>query len=170
MAMKSTPIAHLPNAQIGPMRPDVDPQQQQDIRDFASPPPPPPPQLSDGTDDDALVKNILSQMNAHPPLEDAGMLRADPQAPPTQGGYVVDGKPPSSVACPARWVACHHILKEEVKLIGVVFTVIVGVHLLPISSYLGKYVNIDRLPYGEVVVRSIVGALLVVIIKRVFFG
>jgi hypothetical protein len=54
----------------------------------------------------------------------------------------------------------------DLKLAGLVFAVVIIAHFVPIESYISKYFAVDKIPYHEVILRAIMVALLVIIIKK----
>lgn len=55
---------------------------------------------------------------------------------------------------------------DDVKLAGVVFAVVILVHFIPLDKLISKYFAVDKIPYHDIILRAIMAALLVVIIKK----
>lgn len=59
---------------------------------------------------------------------------------------------------------------EDLKLMAVVFFVVFAVHFIPLESIVGKYIAIERIPYHDKLLRAIVIAVLVVVVKNLFLS
>ena len=57
---------------------------------------------------------------------------------------------------------------DDVKLALLVFACVIVVHFIPASTILNKYIAIDKIPYHEVILRAIMCAALVIILKMLF--
>jgi len=61
------------------------------------------------------------------------------------------------------------LFAEDVKLAVLVFGCVVVAHFIPASSILNKYIAIDKIPYHDVIIRAIICALLVIVLKKLLF-
>jgi hypothetical protein len=55
---------------------------------------------------------------------------------------------------------------DDIKLAAIVFCSVVIAHFIPIEKYLSKYLAIDKIPYHDIIFRSIFAAILVLFIKK----
>lgn len=134
-------------------------------------------------EDDAVIQDMLNNLNTgqsnssvDPGYTQEDLLRLAamnnlninqfPQqqyAPAQNYGYMstVQTSQPTSYA--KQFTA---ILTSEFKLAAVVFFLVIIVQLVPFHSYLAKYIAIDKVPYHDVILRAIIAALAVIIIKK----
>ena len=59
---------------------------------------------------------------------------------------------------------------EDLKLMAIVFFVVFAVHFVPLEAIVGKYIAIERIPYHDKLLRAIVIAVLVVVVKNLFLS
>ena len=122
-------------------------------------------------DDDVVVQDILNQINgdgASPPpppeeYQQQPVYYPPPQQlvpSPPQQQQVQQVPPPQDLQNYMMYFA------DDLKLGGLVFTIAVLVHFIPIDKYVSKYFNIQNIPYHDIILRSILIALLVVLIKK----
>ena len=162
---KSTPLSQLPSQQPGAVV------VQQPLND-----------------DDVVVQDILNQINGGGNgsnggnggnISNGGSITTESmmmeqqqhyQPPPLQ--YYAP--PPSQPLPPQQMLAAqppeiqNYMLyfADDLKLAGLVFTITILVHFIPIDKYVSKYFNIQNIPYHEVILRAIMIALFVVLIKK----
>ena len=55
---------------------------------------------------------------------------------------------------------------DDIKLAALVFFVVIIVHFVPLSSWVSKYIAVDKIPYHEIILRAILVTLLVVILTK----
>jgi hypothetical protein len=55
---------------------------------------------------------------------------------------------------------------DDVKLAGIVFVVVILVHFIPLDKLISKYFAVDKIPYHDIILRAIMAALFVIIIKK----
>jgi len=55
---------------------------------------------------------------------------------------------------------------DDLKLASLVFFIVIIVHFIPLDKLLSRYFAIDKLPYHEILLRAIMAALFVIIIKK----
>jgi len=58
------------------------------------------------------------------------------------------------------------LFADDLKLASLVFIVVILVHFVPLDKFLSRYFAIDKIPYHEVLLRAIMAALLIIIIKK----
>ena len=58
------------------------------------------------------------------------------------------------------------LFADDLKLAALVFIVVILVHFIPLDKFLSRYFAIDKIPYHEVLLRAIMAALLIIIIKK----
>jgi hypothetical protein len=58
---------------------------------------------------------------------------------------------------------------DDIKIALIVLVVVIVVNFVPISGMLGKYIAIDKIPYHDILLKGILAALLVIIIKKIVF-
>lgn len=58
------------------------------------------------------------------------------------------------------------LFADDLKLASLVFIVVILVHFIPVDKFLSRYFAIDKIPYHEVLLRAIMSALLIIIIKK----
>lgn len=56
---------------------------------------------------------------------------------------------------------------EDIKIALIVLMVVIIINFIPISGILGKYIAIDKIPYHDILLKGILAALLVTIIKKI---
>lgn len=85
--------------------------------------------------------------------------------PPTPAFFM----PPAAAAVPLQ-PSMHQkfmsLLTSEFKLAGLVFAIVIIVQLVPFHRYISKYVAIEKIPYHDIVLRGILAALGVIIVKK----
>jgi hypothetical protein len=55
---------------------------------------------------------------------------------------------------------------DDLKLVGIVFIVVILVHFIPLDKLISRYFVIDKVPYHEIILRAIMAAILIIIIKK----
>jgi len=55
---------------------------------------------------------------------------------------------------------------DDLKLAGIIFLVVILVHFLPIDSVLSRYINLEKIPYHNVIFNAVLITLFVIIIKK----
>jgi hypothetical protein len=58
------------------------------------------------------------------------------------------------------------LFADDIKLAVMVGVVFIAVNFVPITSFLGKYVNIEKIPYHDIILKSVLAAVVVVAIKK----
>ena len=58
------------------------------------------------------------------------------------------------------------LFSSEFKLAGIVFLAVVVVNLVPINNLIGKYIALEKIPYHDILLKAILSALAVIIIKK----
>jgi hypothetical protein len=58
---------------------------------------------------------------------------------------------------------------DDIKIALIVLVVVIIVNFVPISGILGRYIAIDKIPYHDILLKGILAALLVIIIKKIVF-
>jgi hypothetical protein len=58
---------------------------------------------------------------------------------------------------------------DDIKIALIVLVVVIVVNFVPISGMLGRYIAIDKIPYHDILLKGILAALLVIIIKKIVF-
>jgi hypothetical protein len=58
------------------------------------------------------------------------------------------------------------LFADDLKLASLVFIVVILVHFVPLDKFLSRYFAIDKIPYHEVLLRAIMAALFIIIIKK----
>jgi len=159
-----------------------------------------PPQPSSATasgpivDDDAEIQEALNDVAAqlastsqqpHPPQkqpsnEEIMFMQAAnriPQVPPQQPYYQMVPNAPAPALAPSPpapdfFTSIRNLVyfSEDLKLMAVVFFVVFAVHFIPLESIVGKYIAIERIPYHDKLLRAIVIAVLVVVVKNLFLS
>ena len=61
------------------------------------------------------------------------------------------------------------LFADDVKIAALVFGSVIVAHFVPAGSILNRYIAIDKIPYHDVILRAIICALLVVILKKLLF-
>ena len=145
-------------------------------------------------DDDVVVQDILNQINSVAPMENqqagagAGMDNATlnqmmqmqqmympqmQQAPQMQQMPQMQHYTPQHVAQmenvlqPVDYKTYIHHFADDIKLAAIVFFVVIVIHFVPLSSWVARYIAVDKIPYHDIILRAILATLLVVIIKKV---
>ena len=157
---KSTPISQLPT-QVQPNVASV-----------------PPPVLND---DDVVVQDILNQINGGTVNESMEQQYQQQQQPMTQQSmhsYYPNPMMTQQMQMPPQMVQPqiqappqeiqNYLLyfADDLKLAGLVFTITILVHFIPIDKYVSKYFNIQNIPYHEIILRAIMISLFVVLVKK----
>jgi hypothetical protein len=57
---------------------------------------------------------------------------------------------------------------EDIKLALLVLVVVIASHFIPISAVLGRYIALDKIPYHDVLLRSVLAAVIVIVIRKFF--
>jgi hypothetical protein len=57
-------------------------------------------------------------------------------------------------------------ITDDLKLAGLVFFVVIVAHFVRIEDYVARYVAVDKIPYHQIILRAILAALLVLIVKK----
>lgn len=58
------------------------------------------------------------------------------------------------------------LFADDLKLASLVFIIDILVHFVPLDKFLSRYFAIDKIPYHEVLLRAIMAALFIIIIKK----
>lgn len=58
------------------------------------------------------------------------------------------------------------LLTSEFKLAGLVFAAVIIVQFVPFHRYISKYIAIEKIPYHDIILRGILAALAVIIVKK----
>lgn len=58
------------------------------------------------------------------------------------------------------------LFADDLKLASLVFIIVILVHFVPLDKFLSRYFAIDKIPYHEVLLRAIMAALFIIIIKK----
>jgi hypothetical protein len=124
-------------------------------------------------DDDVVVQDILNQING------GNIGDSVPSQTPQQHYYPPPPiHPPPQMQQPMQMPSIpqqptgqeieNYMLyfADDLKLGGLVFTITILVHFIPVDKYVSKYFNIQNIPYHEVILRAIMIALFVVLIKK----
>lgn len=82
--------------------------------------------------------------------------------PPMAAGHAPAGSSPSGYA-----QQFSSLFTKDLKLAAVVFFAVLLIQFLPISSIVGRYVAIEKIPYHDVLLRAMLAALLVVVVSSV---
>jgi hypothetical protein len=129
-----------------------------------------PPQQSIN-DDDVVVQDILNQINGEGPQPPSEEYSQQPvyypppmPPPPPQQQMVVPQQPQQPQGQDLQNYLVY--FADDLKLGGLVFTVAVLVHFIPIDKYVSKYFNVQNIPYHDVILRAILIALIVVLLKK----
>jgi hypothetical protein len=144
-------------------------------------------------DDDAEIQEALNDVAAQlastsqplppqkqPSNEEIMFMQAAnriPQVPMQQPYYqMVQNSAPAPVLAPTPplpqapdfFTSIRNLVyfSEDLKLMAVVFFVVFAVHFIPLESIVGKYIAIERIPYHDKLLRAIVIAVLVVVVKN----
>jgi chromate transport protein ChrA len=59
-----------------------------------------------------------------------------------------------------------NMFADDIKIAIIVFIVVVVVHFIPASSIISKYVAIDKIPYHDVIIRGLLCAVMVIIVRK----
>ncbi len=59
-------------------------------------------------------------------------------------------------------------LTEDFKLATIVFAIFVAIHFVPITSVLGRYFSLEKIPYSEIVIKGAIVAIAVIFAKKMF--
>lgn len=59
-----------------------------------------------------------------------------------------------------------NVFADDIKLASLVFAVFLAVHFLPVGSFLGRYIAIDRIPYHDVLLKGLLAAVVVILAKK----
>ena len=80
--------------------------------------------------------------------------------------------PPQLPQAPDFFTSIRNLVyfSEDLKLMAIVFFVVFAVHFIPLESIVGKYIAIERIPYHDKLLRAIVIAVLVVVVKNLFLS
>jgi hypothetical protein len=156
---KSTPINQLPSQQIPQQMPELlneDDSVIQDVLNNLNSAPQPQqsiPELNQQvTQDDLLRMAALNNMNIN-------QLLQQPQQQYTQQPQLF--YPPTN-----NMAKFNYLFSNEFKLAGIVFMAVIIVHLVPFNNILSKYVALDKIPYHDILVKAILVALAVIIVKK----
>lgn len=55
---------------------------------------------------------------------------------------------------------------DDIKLATIVFLITIVVHFIPADKFIGRYFAIDNVPYNDIILRAILAALFVILIKK----
>jgi hypothetical protein len=58
------------------------------------------------------------------------------------------------------------LFADDIKFAFVVGVVFIAVNFVPITSFLGNYVNIEKIPYHDVILKAVLAAVVVIAIKK----
>lgn len=85
------------------------------------------------------------------------------------GGYGGGGNPYDNIiqnVPPTEFKDYLVHFADDLKLASLVFFIVIIVHFIPLDKLLSRYFAIDKLPYHEILLRAIMAALFVIIIKK----
>jgi uncharacterized membrane protein len=60
-----------------------------------------------------------------------------------------------------------NMFADDIKLAVMVGVVFIAVNFVPITSFLGKYVNIEKIPYHDIILKAVLAAVVVIAIKKI---
>lgn len=60
-----------------------------------------------------------------------------------------------------------HMFADDIKLALLVFIVAVTAHFIPLGSLLGRYIALDKIPYHDLLLKALVVAVLVILLKKI---
>ncbi len=159
---KSTPINQLPS-QMPPtpqQMPEIlneDDSVIQDVLNNLNTAPQPMQEINQQmTQDDILRMAALNNMNINQLLPPQQYTAAAMQQIP----YLNQTNPNNN------FVKFTQLFSNEFKLAGIVFLAVVVVHLLPVNNIIGKYIALEKIPYHDILLKAILVALAVIIIKK----
>lgn len=134
---------------------------------LASPSPNPPPKLPSNEEIMFMqAANRIPQVPLQqPPPHMQGYYLPPAAAPPAPA-------PPPLPQAPDFFTSIRNLVyfSEDLKLMAVVFFVVFAVHFIPLESIVGKYIAIEKIPYHDKLLRAIVIAVLVVVVKNLFLS
>lgn len=192
---KSTPLSQLPNA-LQQQTAFVNDQQKQMVTSAQAAvqniPIPQntqiPPEIIN--DDDATIQEVLNQINSqkgNPPPQPQEMLPPQPQLMPPlnmpdpmvpqgyNGGMMPFPTASSAMFQPVAPSAASsgnvelflHFFADDLKLAALVFAIFLAVQFIPVGSFLGRYIAIDRIPYHDILIKGLIAAVAVILAKKV---
>ena len=176
---KSTPIVQLPSNQ--PQAPTfMNDQQRQYIAQaqqaVSNTTIPQNSQLSTDivNDDDIVVQDILNQINNSTPNQNINATM--PSYPMQQQAMFTNQQMMHPPSYPTQEIytmqesndykTFYNQFAVDIKLASTVFFVVIIIHFVPLSSWMAKYIAVDKIPYHEIILRAILATLLVIIIKN----
>lgn len=182
----STPINQLPNASqqdnvfVNDQQKQYIAQAQQAISKS------PMPQSSGDiiNDDDMIVQDILNQINNDAVSKSATIPPSIPMIPQQmpnwnplmqqqQMGIQSQMGPQPQIQATVQHISSlpfNHLklFADDLQLAGIVFFAVIIAHFIPLCSFIGKYISLDKVPYHNIIINAIAASLLVVAVK-VFF-
>lgn len=140
-----------------------------------------------GLDDDPTVQEVLNQFEQQNMSSNMGELnngassqssayiqqaQSIPQMPPQQ--MYQGGPNPADflIASPSRPYYMNNnasssfMLDADIKTIILVMGIIIIVHVLPVETFVFKYVSIEHIPYSAIIIKAIVGGGLFFFLKK----
>ncbi len=187
MNAKSTPLSHLPSTALPPsqeiMPGDDDTTIQAVLNEIAGtsgaggPPPPsqqqqqmaPPPPMQQ----QPITQQQAAFMAAHQAQQQAAALSGVD----TTTLLAMLGQGPSApiaaVANPSSGSGnmmnlLMKVLTQDFKLATIVFAIYIAVSFIPVSNILGKYFDLNRVPYAELIIKGVVAAIVVTLLMKSF--
>jgi len=58
------------------------------------------------------------------------------------------------------------LFADDLKLAGLVFIIVILVHFLPLDKLISKYFTIDKIPYHKIILRAIMAAIIIIVVKK----
>lgn len=119
------------------------------------------PQLPTQSPQPTMQPQYPPQMQQFPSAQDLYQLQ--------QTGGMMPMPPPQNVPVSSGLGTIDMFMTlfaDDVKLAVLVFGCVIVAHFIPASSILNKYIAIDKIPYHDVIIRAIICALLVIILKK----
>jgi len=147
-------------------------------------------------DDDLVVQDILNQINASvnasppqeqpsPPIMQQPMaqhpqlvmhnqqpmyqMQSQPQAPQLDQQLFNLMQQQHAAIMPHQFQFMDYLnnITDDLKLAGLVFFVVIVIHFVRIEDFVARYIAIDKIPYHQIILRAILAALLVLIVKKI---
>jgi len=178
---KSTPISQLPHTrqQEGFSVENAPPTRMAQAL-TNSPPPPQNTQQNEITDDDQVVQDILNNMASSSdealrytpeimPRYEQPAYMPPIQQPPLNNTDILLANLAQRQAAMENISLRHYVtvFASDIKLATLVFFVVIAVHFIPFEAYLSKYIALDKIPYHDIVVKALIIAGAVIVIKKV---
>lgn len=181
---KSTPLSHLPSQPMPSPSPAMPVHTEPKTSEMLG-------------EDDATIQEVLNQINMQhqpstqtlPPPPQISLPQVMPTAPPHQSPHDLYGmmQQQSQVPMGATMISpvaapmvippsqnntvdmFFSLFMDDIKLALLVLVVVIVAHFIPISSFLNKYIAIDKIPYHDIILRGIMCAICIVAAKKLLF-